>query len=68
MKTSSDWVALTGEEEPGGDGGVEDFCGRGEVEFARGKTPGGVVLFKNSERMFQESKSESEMSAAIVCF
>ena len=62
------WVALTGEEEPGGDGGVEDFCGRGEVEFARGKNPRGVVLFKNSERMVRESKSESEMSAAIVCF
>ena len=42
----SSWVALTGEEEPGGDGGVEDFCGRGEEEFARGKQPGGVVLFK----------------------
>ena len=67
-QTSSNWVAWTGEEEPGGDGGVEDFCGRGEVEFARGKNPRGVVLFKNSERMFRESKSESEMSAAIVCF
>ena len=29
-----------------GDGGVEDFCGRGEDEFARGKHPGGMVLFK----------------------
>ena len=26
------------------------------------------VLFKNSERMFRENKSESEMSAAFVCF
>ena len=29
-----------------GDGGVEDFCGRGEEEFARGKRPGGAVLLK----------------------
>ena len=47
-----------------GDGGVEDFCGRGEEEFARGKRPGGAVLFKNSERMFW--KSESEMSADLL--
>ena len=58
------WVAMTGEEEPGGDGGVDDFCGRGEEEFARGKRPGGAVLFKNSERMFR--KSESEMSADLL--
>ena len=43
---------------------VEGCCGRGEEEFARGKHPGGVVLFKNSERMFWKVKveSESEMS------
>ena len=34
-------------------------CGRGEEKFARGKHPGGVVFFKNSE---DESESESEMS------
>ena len=55
------WVAMTGEEEPGGDGGVEDFCGRGEEEFVRGKPPGGAVLFKNSVRKVKV-ESESEMS------
>ena len=39
------WVALTGEEEPGGMEALRT-CGRGEEEFARGKHPGGVVLFK----------------------
>ena len=38
-------------------------CGRGEEEFARGKHPGGVVFFKNSEDESEsESESESEMS------
>ena len=36
---------------------VEVRCG----EFARGKHPGGVVFFKNSEDE-SESESESEMS------
>ena len=39
------WVALTGEEEPGGMEALRT-CGRGEEEFARGKHPGGVILFK----------------------
>ena len=30
-----------------GEGGVEDYCGR-RGQFARGKHPGGVILFKNS--------------------
>ena len=41
------WVALTGEEEPGGMEALRT-CGRGEEEFARGKHPRGVILFKNS--------------------
>ena len=40
-----------------GDTEVEVQCGGGEEEFARGKHPGGVFFFKNSE------ESESEMSA-----
>ena len=32
-----------------GDTEVEVQCGGGEEEFARGKHPGGVVFFKNSE-------------------
>ena len=46
-----------------GDTEVEVRCGRGEEEFARGKHPGGVVFFKNSEDESEsESESESEMS------
>ena len=50
-------MALTGEEEPRGEGGVEDHGGRGGW-FARRKHPGGVVLFKNSLSMCRESKSD----------
>ena len=66
------WVALTGEEEPGGDGGVEDCCGRGEEESLReGSNLEGWFFLKNSEWMFRES--ESDMSADhlfvfFVCF
>jgi len=45
---------------------VEGCCGRGEEEFARGKHPGGVVLFKKTLRECSRKvkvKSESEMSA-----
>ena len=40
---NGDW--WTSEEETGGDGNVEDPCGRGGG-FAKGKHPGGVFLFK----------------------
>ena len=45
MQMRSNWVALTSEEELGGDGGVENPC-EGGGGFAKGKHPGGVVLFK----------------------
>ena len=63
--TSLDWVTLTGEEESEGDGDVEGPCGRG-VQFARGKHPRGVVLFKNSQRMCRESKSDSSEDHLFV--
>ena len=59
-------MALTGEEEPRGDGGVEDHGGRGG-RFARRKHPGGVVLFKNSLSMCRESKSDISEDHLFVC-
>ena len=50
-------MTLTGEEEPRGEGGVEDPCGRGG-QFAREKHPRVVVLLKNSQRMYRESESD----------
>ena len=53
------WVALTGEEEPGGMEALRTFVEEERWSLREGRTL--EVLFKNSERMFRES--ESEMSA-----
>ena len=51
-----------------GDGGVEDFCGRGEDEFARGKHPGGMVLFKKKLWEDVREKWKWDVCRSFICF